>query len=169
MAEAVQEAVKVVAPHNLDDAKALPAVKATEASESFARYCNAALQREDGTFAGGYEPISGEQAWVLLYMHRLWQRSPERAAEKEALKREKNKELEERALERERKAKERAAEAERKAEEKRLKDAEKAAKAASDDSDIPTEGGEESLNVTPPKRRRPPASPSKAGESAGTI
>lgn len=154
---------KVVAPHSLEELKALPAVKSTEASASFANYVNEGLKREDGTYAEGFTPLTAEQAWTLLYVHRLWQSSPERAKEKEALKAAKAEDAEKRKAEREAKAAEKKAEAERKAEEKKAKAAEKAAKEAGDDSDL--EG--EAAPAAAPKRRRP--APAKAGEAAGTI
>lgn len=159
---------RVVAPKTVAEMDALPAVKATEASISFANFMNKHLAN-----AEGYEPITPEQAWCLIYTHRVWQGSDEREAEKVALKNMKSEDKERRAAERE--AKKEAAEAARLEKERKKKEraaeaeaAKKAKEAQAADNDSDLEGAEGEPSEAP-KRRRPPAKPVQAGVSAAAI
>lgn len=149
---------KVVAPKTVAELEALTELKSTEASKSFAKFLNTHINVE------GFE-IGEEQAWTVLYSHRVWQQSEERkqeiAAGKEAAEAEKAK----RAEEREKKAEEKKAEAARKAAEKKKKEeAKEAAEADSDEDldDVDTEGEGSITESAAPKKKRTP----RAGKSA---
>lgn len=161
MTEAV-EATKIVAPKNEAELRALTAIKSTEASTSYANFMNDCLAN-----AEGYTPITPEQAWTVIYAHRVWQSSETRAQEKLALKEQGAEAIEAKKAAREQLAAQRAEErAEKKAQaeaRKAAKAAEKAAKAEAGeiDDDLETDGDEV---VEAPKRRRRPV-----GVSASEI
>ncbi|UVK63859.1 hypothetical protein SEA_LILYPAD_55 [Gordonia phage LilyPad] len=145
---ATTEEGRVVAPRNVEELAALPAVKATEASTSFANFMNKHLAN-----AEGYTPITPEQAWTLIYTHRVWQGSDERAAEKEALKSAKEGEKEAKRQEREAKKAERERIAAEKKAEKERKAAEKAAKEAEAGEDLEAADTEGEGEIAPRKRK----------------
>lgn len=156
---------KTVAPKSVDDLATMKAVKSTEASESYANFMNKHLAHVEG-----YEPITAEQAWTLIYIHRVWQGSEERAAEKAAVVEAKAAEKAQKAEEREAKKQEREAERARKAEEKAKRDAEKAAKKAAeadsdDDLDSVDEEGTGEIKTTGRKRRKRPAAEAPAEDA----
>lgn len=159
-----EETTRVVAPKTVADLEALTELKSTEASASYAKFLNTHVNVE------GFE-ISEDQAWCVLYAHRVWQQSDERKAEIAAGKEEAEKAAAEKKAKAEERKAEKAKEAEEKAAAKAKKEAEKAAKdAAEADSDadldsVGTEGeGDIVAPVTGTKRRTPRAS--KAGKSA---
>lgn len=148
---------RVVAPKVTADLAGMTELKATEASTSYANYMNEHLGHIEG-----WVDITPEQAWTLIYLHRVWQGSEERAAEKAAVVEAKAAEKEQRAKEREEKKAEREAERKAKAEAKAKRDAEKAAKKAAeadvdDDLDSVDAEGEGEISAKPGRRRRRPA------------
>lgn len=158
---------RVVAPKTVADLKSMTALKETEASRSFANFMNENLGHIEG-----YEPISATQAWVLIYLHRVWQQSNERAEEKKALKESKEKDAEQKRIEREAKAEERKKVAAEKKAEKERKAAEKAAQkaaAAESDEDLDSvdDEGEGTITESKPKKRRRPAP--KATEETAEV
>lgn len=162
-----ETATKIVAPKNEAELRALTAIKTTEAATSYANFMNDCLEN-----AEGYTPITPEQAWTVIYAHRVWQSSETRAAEKEALKAAGAEEAEAKKAARE----EAKAKKEQEREEKRVaaaakkadREAKQAAKATKDlvdeldDDDLDIED-EEVVVEAPKKRRRP------VGVSAATI
>lgn len=142
-----------MAPSDKETLQALTAedVKPTEAHVSLAKFL---------TDFGPVE-VTAEQAWAFIMGHRIWQSSPDRAAEKVALKESRNEGAEEKRIQRELA---RAEKLEKAAEAKRLRDEKAAAKKAKDadsDDDL-TETDDEALNTeegetteeAKPKRRR---------------
>lgn len=160
-----EEVQKVTAPKNPAEVRALPELKTSEASESYARFINENLAHIED-----YVPVSAEQAWALINCYRAWQSSDERKEELAAVKAAKAEEAEKAKAARAEQAAIKKAEKERadaeKAERKAAKDAADAAKAAGDDSDIPADG-----DAPAPKRRRAPAKAAESAEgvSTGTI
>lgn len=120
---------RVTAPKTVADMEALTELKTTEASTSFCNFLNKHIN------VPGFE-INEQQAWTVLYGHRVWQQSDERKAEIAAGKEAKEAEKAKRALEREAKKAENEKKAAEKKAEKERKEAEKKAKEAADaDSD----------------------------------
>lgn len=153
---------KATLPKSIEDIQAITHVPTTEATESFANFVNKYL-----TNADNFTPLTPEQAWTVIGIHRVWQSSEERKAEIAAQKEAKEAEKAEKARIREEKAAEREAEKARKEAEKERKAAEKAAKAAAeadDDSDLEsledvvadeTVEGEGEISEARPRKRRP--------------
>ena len=145
---------RVTLPSTTEEVRAVTHIPTTEATRSFAKYVNENLANADN-----FEPISDEQAWVIVGCHRPWQQSPERKAEKEALKEERSKENEAKKAEREeRKAQREAERAEKKAERERKKAEKEAAKAAEEDlsDDLDSVDAEGDGEISAPKKRRRP-------------
>lgn len=114
-------------PKSIADIQAITHVPTTEATKSFGAFVNKYL-----TNADNFTPVTEEQAWAVIGIHRVWQQSDERKAEKEALVAAGLQEAEaKKAAAAEKKAL-KEAEAKAKAEAKARKDAEKAAKAAAE-------------------------------------
>lgn len=147
---ATTEEGRVVAPKTSEDMRNMTSIKTTEAATSFANFMNSNLGHIEG-----WVPITPEQAWTLIYTHRVWQGSPERAAEKEALKLQKSAENEERAKRREEKRLEREALAKEKKAEKERKAAEKAAKEVADGEDLEAADTAETDGEIAPRKRKP--------------
>lgn len=149
------EDVRVVAPKTVAELDALTEIKTTEAATSYANFMNRHLGHIEG-----WVDLTPEQAWTVIYAHRVWQSSEERAAEKAALVEAKEAEKAQRAEERAAKKAEREAEKARKDAEKERKAAERAAKKAaegdaSDDLDsVDAEGTDE---IPTRRRRKKPA------------
>lgn len=156
---------RIVAPKNVEELDAMTAIKSTEASKSYADFMNRHLGHLEG-----WVEMTPEQAWTLIYIHRVWQGSEERLAEKNALVEAKAAEKAQKAEEREAKKQEREAEKARKAEEKAKRDAEKAAKKAAeadsdDDLDSVDEEGTGEIKATGRKRRKRPAAEAPAEDA----
>ena len=75
------ESNRITAPKTVEELNALTELKTTEAATSYANFMNKHLGHIDG-----WVPLTPEQAWTVIYVHRVWQSSEERLAEKEALK-----------------------------------------------------------------------------------
>lgn len=158
--------VRIVAPKTVADLDAMTGIKSTEASESYANFMNRHLGHLEG-----WQNITPEQAWTLIYIHRVWQSSDERAAEKATLVEAKEAERARKAEEKEAKKLEREAEKARKAEERKRKAEEKAAKKAAEavsDDDLDSVDAEGEGEIKAPKRRRRKPAP-EATESTEAV
>ena len=160
---------RITAPKTIEDLQALTELKTTEAATSYANFMNKYLGHIEGFH------LTPEQAWTVIYGHRVWQQSDERKTEiaelkgakaaafeagreeREAAKAKRAEELEAKKAEREQKKIEREAEKARKAEEKAARDAEKAAKKAAEgdsDSDLDSVEAEGTGEIKTTRRRR---------------
>lgn len=118
-------------PKSIADIQAITHVPTTEATKSFGAFVNKYLVNADN-----FTPVTEEQAWAVIGIHRVWQQSEERKLEKEALVAAGAAEAEAKKKAAAEKKAEREAEAARKAAEKDRKAAEKAAKEAADGSGV---------------------------------
>lgn len=153
------KSTRLVAPKTAEDVEAITGLKSQEATNSYVAW----LHRH-ASHIEGFNIPSNEEMWAIISFYRAWQSGPERAAEKEQLKAQAEKDsVAKKEAAAARKA-EREAAAEAKKAEKERKAAEKAAKEAEKGEDLDSVDEEGEGEIKPTRRRRRPAA--KAEENA---